>query len=151
MKISELAATSNVSAATVRYYESIGLLPPPARTESGYRDYAEADAARLAFVVRARNIGLALEQIAEVLPVWDGVNCAATHEQMVQLVVSKRAETVHRIAEMQRFVDQLDLMVAELSAAPPPPVCRPDMSCCVPGGERTPVVIAGLGARQRSR
>ena len=81
MRISELAEVAGVPTSTVRFYERIGLLGEPARTASGYRDYGEADAARLVFVSRARRMGLGCDQIADLLPVWDGANCAAAHER----------------------------------------------------------------------
>jgi DNA-binding transcriptional MerR regulator len=57
MRISELAERVGVPTSTVRYYERIGLLGPPARTGSGYRDYGEDSATLLLFVHRARRMG----------------------------------------------------------------------------------------------
>ena len=144
MRISELAERAGVPTSTVRYYERAGLLSEPARTDSGYRDYAEADAARLLFVTRARHMGISCEQITELLPIWDGVNCSAAHDAIAHLVETKRAEVVARIAELQRFAEQLDEVRATLDATPPPSSCRPDLSCCMPerdGDERAPVEL----------
>jgi len=135
VRISELAEQAGVAPSTVRYYERIGLVPSPPRTSSGYRTYDDEAAARLLFVTRAKRIGLTLEQIAELLPIWDGVNCAATHEQVSRLVDTKRAEVLERIRELQRFVGQLDEVGKALEEAPPPAVCLPDLSCCVPTAE----------------
>ena len=132
MRISELAEHVGIPTSTVRYYERIGLLPEPARTPSGYREYDDASAARLLFITRARHMGLSCEQIAEVLPIWDGVNCAAAQEQVTTLIELKRAEIRERIAELERFAEQLDDVRAELRESPPPAACRPDLSCCVP-------------------
>jgi DNA-binding transcriptional MerR regulator len=132
VRISELAGRLGVPTSTVRYYERIGLVPNPGRTASGYRDYDEDAAARLLFVTRARRIGLTLEQIAEALPIWDGVNCAATHEKVTGLIDVKRAEVLERIGELQRFAEQLDEIRATLGESPPPAACLPDLSCCVP-------------------
>ena len=66
---------------TVRYYERIGLLAEPARTDSGYREYDNDAATRLLFVTRARKLGLTCEQIVELLPIWDGTNCTSTHDE----------------------------------------------------------------------
>jgi len=141
MKISELADQAGVMPSTVRYYERIGLMPSPPRTPSGYRNYDDEAAARLVFVTRAKRIGLTLEQIAEVLPIWDGVNCAATHEQMTRLVDDKRAEVLERVAELQRFVDQLDEVRLALEKSPPPSACLPDLSCCVPDSAGATVAV----------
>lgn len=56
-----------VNPKTIRYYEAIGLLPPPERQPSGYREYSDADVDRLRFVRTAQRLGLALSEIAEIL------------------------------------------------------------------------------------
>ena len=139
MRISELAERLGVAPSTVRYYERIGLVPAPPRTPSGYRDYDDTDASRLLFVTRAKRIGLTLEQIAEVLPIWGGTDCTRTHEQIGQLVENKRAEIVERMRELQRFADQLDEVRVALEESPPPATCLPDLTCCVPTGSDTSV------------
>ena len=132
MRISELAERVGVEVSTVRYYERIGLLGPPPRTSSGYRDYDEDAAGRLLFVARARRMGLTCDQITDLLPIWDGSNCAAAHDRVAQLVESKRAEVAERIAELERFAAQLDEVRASLAGSAPPPECQPDLACCVP-------------------
>jgi len=67
MRIGELGEQAGVSAKTVRYYESLGLLAEPNRTPSGYRDYSAADVERLQFVRDAQATGLTLSEIASVL------------------------------------------------------------------------------------
>ena len=81
-------------------------------------------------------MGLSCEQITDLLPIWDGTNCAAAQERVGQLIDDKRAEIAERIEELQRFAAQLDMVRAALDASPPPPACRTDLSCCVP--ETTP-------------
>ena len=132
MRIAELADQVGVPTSTVRYYERIGLLESPARTDSGYRDYGDADAARLLFISRARRMGLSCDQITELLPVWAGTNCAAAHERVTQLIEEKKADIAERIAELEAFASQLDMVGAALNDAPPPAACRTDLSCCVP-------------------
>lgn len=149
MRISELADELGVAPSTVRYYERIGLVPSPPRANSGYRAYDEEAAARLRFVTRAKRIGLTLEQIAEVLPIWDGVNCAATHDEITRLVDTKRAEVLERVRELERFAEQLQEIRVALEEAPPPSACRPDLSCCVPtAGDVTLTAIDGLPTRR---
>jgi DNA-binding transcriptional MerR regulator len=67
MRIGELADQLGVNTKTIRYYEEIGLVPRAPRTPSGYRDYSEADIARLAFIKSAQRLGLSLEEIREIL------------------------------------------------------------------------------------
>ena len=149
MRISELAERLGVAPSTVRYYERIGLVPSPARTQSGYRSYDDEAEARLLFVTRAKRIGLTLDQIAEVLPIWGGVNCSATHEEIARLVDAKRVDVLERTRELQRFADQLDEVRTALAEAPPPAACLPDLSCCVPSGTDPSVTpIAMLPTRR---
>ena len=119
MRISQLAESAGVPTSTVRYYERVGLMAVPARTASGYRDYADDAAARLRFITRARRMGLSCEQITALIPVWAGTNCGAAHERVGRLVDEKQAEIAERIAELEQFSAQLDVVRASLDAEPP--------------------------------
>ena len=68
MQIGELAKLSNTSAKTIRFYEDSGLLPPPARTESGYRDYGPEFVDRLRFIHRGQAAGLTLQKVRQAVP-----------------------------------------------------------------------------------
>lgn len=72
-QIAEVARRSGFSPSTLRYYEDIGLLPPAARTEGGYRAYDDGSLARLAFIARAKQLGCTLEQSRTGLAVLAGV------------------------------------------------------------------------------
>ena len=67
LRIGQLAAELGLNPKTIRYYEDIGLLPKPRRTESGYRLYGKVDRERLEFIRKARAIGLTLEEIGRLL------------------------------------------------------------------------------------
>ena len=69
MLIGELAAELGLNPKTIRYYEEIGLLPEPRRTPAGYRLYKPADRERLSFILKARAVGLTLEEISDILAV----------------------------------------------------------------------------------
>jgi DNA-binding transcriptional MerR regulator len=151
VRISEFADQAGVPVSTVRYYERIGLLGTPARTGSGYRDYDEDSATRLLFVSRARQLGLSCDQICELLPVWDGVNCQAAHHRVARLIDDKQAEIASRIEELTTFAAQLDSVRAALEEAPPPLACRTDLSCCMPSAASDFVPIEQLTHHRSSR
>jgi DNA-binding transcriptional MerR regulator len=152
MRIAELAALVGVPTSTVRYYERIGLLPLPDRTPSGYRDYDDPAAAQLLFITRGRRMGLSCDQLADLLPVWNGTNCAGAHERVTELIGEKRREIRERIAELERFDTQLEAVGVALDESPPPAACRTDLSCCVPDAGDGPVTVElapkAVGARR---
>ena len=145
MRISQLAERAGVPVSTVRYYERIGLLGSPSRSAAGYRDYDDEASTRLRFVARSRRLGLTCDQVAELLPVWAGVDCSSAHARVSQLLDDKQAEIAARIAELTAYAAQLDEAKASLEATPPPQVCCDDLTCCVPSGavESVPVDIDG--------
>ena len=71
MKIGELAERTTVPTKTIRYWESEGLVPEPARTPSGYRDYDDAAVDRVGFIRQSQTAGLTLAQIRQILEVSD--------------------------------------------------------------------------------
>ncbi|RME86246.1 MAG: heavy metal-responsive transcriptional regulator [Caldilineae bacterium] len=105
MLIHELAARTGVSAKTIRYYESIGLLPAPRRLPNGYRDYDESDVGRLRLVAGSRRLGLSLDEIGELLSMRDqGVAPCRT---LLDLLAAKADEISERIRELQRLEGEL--------------------------------------------
>ena len=133
---------------TVRYYERIGLLGAPVRTRSGYRSFDEVSATRLLFVARARRLGLSCDQIAELLPVWDGANCSAAHDEVARLIDDKQVEIAARIDELTAFSAQLDGVRSALAAVPAATACSTDLACCVPTG---PAGVVPVEVVTRSR
>ncbi|MGI8910772.1 MAG: heavy metal-responsive transcriptional regulator [Rubrobacteraceae bacterium] len=106
MRIGQLAGRLGLNAQTIRYYERIGLLPEPGRTAAGYRAYGEEDETRLRFVKSARDAGLTLGEVKEVL---------ALHErgeppcEYVTEAIARRAREVERqMAELKEFKGELD-------------------------------------------
>jgi len=97
MTIGRLAKETGVNIDTIRYYERHGLLPHPSRRESGYREYARADVARLSFIRRAKELGFSLADIAELL--------SLSHERRDVRGVKRKAE--EHLADVERKIDEL--------------------------------------------
>lgn len=101
MEIRELVQHAGISAKTIRYYESIGVLPPPERKSNGYRLYREADVERVRFVAGARNLGFTLDDIAEILALRD--RREAPCRVVLDLLEQKAQEVARRIEALQRL------------------------------------------------
>ena len=86
IRIGELAHQSQVSRDTLRFYEKHGLITPSARTDAGYRLYAESDIKRIGFIVSAKKVGFTLNEI----------------QQLLQLEVTKDIKSCQDVKE---FVD----------------------------------------------
>ena len=105
MLIGELAETVGVNPKTIRYYESIGLLPEPARTASGYRDYDDEDVERLAFVRRATALDLQLDEVGEILALRDRGERPCDY--VVDVARRHLAEIEDRLASLRAARDEL--------------------------------------------
>ncbi|MGJ7492648.1 Cu(I)-responsive transcriptional regulator [Variovorax sp. ZT4R33] len=107
--IGEAARRSGVSARMVRHYEGLGLLPDVARTESGYRQYAEADIHTLRFIKRSRDLGFSMEEIAELVGLWH--NRRRTSASVKRIAQKHLGELEQRIADMQAMQRTLSHLV----------------------------------------
>ncbi|WP_102960630.1 MerR family transcriptional regulator [Mangrovicella endophytica] len=107
--IGEAARHSGVKVPTIRYYETIGLLPAPARTESQRRLYSEADLKRLAFIRHARELGFEVDAIRTLLSLQDnpGQSCAAADA----IAKAHLHEVERRIAKLKALQAELTRMV----------------------------------------
>ena len=105
MRIGELAQHTGLSTKTIRYYETIGVLPAPARTPAGYRDYGGDAAERLRFVRAAQAVGLTLREIRQIVAYRDQGEAPCSH---VVSVIRRRA------AQIDQQIDQLQAMRREL-------------------------------------
>jgi len=74
MKIGKLSEQTDCKIETIRYYEKIGLLPEPLRTEGGYRNYNEDHLKRLMFIRRSRELGFSIEEIRALLGLADSAD-----------------------------------------------------------------------------
>ncbi|MFI8893477.1 heavy metal-responsive transcriptional regulator [Streptomyces paradoxus] len=131
-RISQLAERSGVPATTLRFYETAGLLPAE-RTASGYRVYGEDAVDRLAFISSAKLLGLALEEIRELLGLREEGVCASVRARMLPLVADRIRDTDGRIAELRAFSAHLAGVHTTLSGPAPEGACGPDCGCTTTG------------------
>ena len=106
MRIGALAKQTGTSADTIRYYERLGILPPPRREASGYRSYDEAAEARLQFIQSAKLLGLTLDEIGDLLQIREEDEACCPH--VLALLEAKRARIDAWLQEGHAFRDVLD-------------------------------------------
>lgn len=108
MNIGEAAAASGVSSKMIRYYEQVGLIAPPVRTQSGYRVYGDNDIHALRFIRRARDLGFTVEQIAELMQLWrDKGRASADVKRLALEHVSVLEAKMREIEEMAKALKHL--------------------------------------------
>jgi DNA-binding transcriptional MerR regulator len=107
--IGEAARISGVKVPTIRYYEQIGLLPPPLRSVSGRRHFAPAELRRLAFIRHARELGFEVESIRTLLALQDDPNqpCATADA----IARARLMEVEARIRSLLALKAELETMV----------------------------------------
>lgn len=101
--IGEAARLSTVSAKMVRHYESLGLLFKVTRTDSGYRQYTQADVRSLQFIKRARDLGFSMAEIAELVGLWHNrQRASASVKRIAQKHVDELTQRIEAMQAMQR-------------------------------------------------
>jgi DNA-binding transcriptional MerR regulator len=140
MLIKELAQQSGVSAKTVRFYESVGLLPPPERAANNYRQYPPGAVKRLRFISNARRLGFSVRDIADFLAtrqegVWP---C-----QRAGVALDQRLEEINqRIADLTALRDMLMRSRGEVAALPNTHACGAHCNCYLASPDEPPRATA---------
>jgi len=98
MNIGEAATETGVTAKSIRYYESIDLIPPAERSESGYRQYSDRDIQILHFIKRTRGLGFSVAEVAELLSLYRDRNRASA--EVKGIVEARLGEIDRKIAEL---------------------------------------------------
>lgn len=117
MNISQAAQATGLTPRMIRHYEKIGLLPDTRRSASGYRLFNDQDLHTLRFIQRARGLGFSIEQIGQLLALWQDRNRSSA--------VVKQLAREH-LKELEDKIAGLQAMHASLSEL---------ASCCL-GDER---------------
>lgn len=127
MFIHELAQLTGVSAKTIRYYESIGLLPKPERAENNYRQYSDDVVERLRFIVSARSLGFTLTDIGEFLEARDAgtLPCKRVLDSFDQRIL----EIDRRIADLLALRETISRIRTDGAALPADKKCDEQCVC----------------------
>lgn len=109
MNIGQAAKASGVSTKMIRHYESVGLFPEAARTESGYRQYTDREISTLRFIRQSRDLGFSIEQIRELLGLWQ--DRKRSSRQVRALALAHIEELDQKLAELHAMKGTLEHLV----------------------------------------
>jgi MerR family copper efflux transcriptional regulator len=129
MNIGQASAASGINAKMIRYYESIELISPANRTDSGYRQYVEKDVETLRFIKRSRELGFSVERIKMLLSFWsNGDRKSADVKKLARQYI---AELDNDIEKLQAIRDELKNLA----------------DCCHGDSQPTCPILEGLASR----
>jgi DNA-binding transcriptional MerR regulator len=152
--IGQAAERSGFSASTLRYYEDIDLVRPAGRTEAGYRLYDDVALARLGFIARAKQLGCSLDDIRDLVAVWNDDSCEPVQRRFHELVTGKLTDARRRIDELTTFTAQLDAAAARLAGSAIDGPCDDACACATattpPAGAPAPVAITAKPSAGRA-
>lgn len=146
--IGETAERSGFTASALRYYEGIGLVVPSTRTDAGYRLYDDDSLARLSFIARAKQLGCTLEEVTDLVGIWDGERCGPVQRRFHDLVTEKLAATERQIAELTALSGQLHRAAAQLAGPAIDGPCSEGCACAAIDSALSPVRSAARAGRR---
>ncbi len=121
IRIGQLASLTGATADTLRYYERLGLLPHPARTNGGYRLYDHAALDRIALIRKAHALGLTLREVGDVLDIASGGREPCAH---VRALLERRLGEIRaKIADLRSLARTLGRALAEVGRRPANRAC----------------------------
>lgn len=111
ISIGDLGKATGTKVETIRYYESVGLLPKPARTAGNYRSYADTHVTRLTFIRRARELGFPLDEVRQLLRLSDdrGRRC----DEVDAIAKAHLADVERKIADLQALRVELNGLIRQ--------------------------------------
>ena len=131
LTVSEVSRRTGLTRKALRLYETMGLVEPDERTDSGYRLYGTEALKRIELVNRAKVLGLSLAEAKEFLHVAEGC-CGENHPELAALVEGKLAETEQRITELRSLRDTLQGVLERLAATEGQHRCEQTLCTCGP-------------------
>lgn len=123
LAIGDVARRSGCSVSTIRYYEEVGLLEPARRTANGRRSYGHPDVSRLRFIRRARDFGMSIRLVRELLDAEASLGGAC--EPAKAIVAARLAEVAQKREELEKLHAALARMLARCERE-----CAPKADCC---------------------
>jgi DNA-binding transcriptional MerR regulator len=136
LTVGQLARATGVPAKTIRYYEQVGVLPVPQRSDAGYRHYSRHDVHRLLFMRRARALGLSLANLEALTAELDRGECLTMRPRLYALVTEQLRTVQQQIADFHVLERQLAQVLQRLQT--PAPASHADGCQCL--GDATPAV-----------
>ena len=133
IRISELAELAEVPVSTLRYYERIGLLPFTAQIGQRIWAYDESAVEHLAFISRAKRMGVPLDQVSELIELWSTGGCRPLQDRIGSFLAEKIAEVRDQRLELAAFENQLEgLLGAARCLGEFAGALRPGLHVCTP-------------------
>ena len=123
-RVSELAEVVGLPPSTLRFYEQAGLVPAR-RSESGYRLFDDQAVTRIEVISTLKRLGLPLEEIRDLLLVWENGLCRDVRERLRPMVANQIAHAEQRAAEIGAFVERLRNASSVIDGPVPPGRCGP--------------------------
>lgn len=115
LTVGQVAKAAGVAAKTIRYYEQVGVLPPPSRTAAGYRQYGDQAVQQLMFIRRARALGLSLHHLKTLTAALDGGRPrAAMRPHLLEAVQAHLSAVQQQISELVLLQRQLEHVLRRL-------------------------------------
>lgn len=115
MRIGEFAEYAGVTPRTIRYYESLGLLEPGEREGHGFRYYTEAELTRLKKIEVLKQLGLTLEEIGEVLPLYCADSTGLRGKQRIlEILKAHLFEIDEKIGALQQFRTEIQTNIVRI-------------------------------------
>ena len=126
-QIGEVAGQLNINPKTIRYYERIGLIPEPRRSESGYRLYTPEDVERIAFILRSKTLDFSLEEIGEILALRELGEAPCPY--VIQQIEDKIAVVEEKIGALHQLQGELKTLHERARSLPPEQVAAKGRFC----------------------
>jgi MerR family mercuric resistance operon transcriptional regulator len=140
LQIGQVSQRTGLSVDAIRFYEKLGLVPRPARTQGGYRLYRDREVADLEFIQKAQQLGFSLNEIRELFSIQRHPQEACSH---VQDVIAQKLAVIHS------KIEELKTLEAGLAAALKK--CRKALRQTAQHGESCPVLQEIAGTRSRRK